>query len=80
MALQYFKVLNAETKQPIDIVYGWDRENVLKKVERNLPDYRKYNNANIVSLVPATDEDLKKASDVARGLINDVYAAAGTAD
>ena len=80
MALQYFKVLNAETKQPIDLVYGWDREAVLKKVERNLPDYRKYNNANIVSLVPATDEDLKKASDAARGLINEVYATAGTAD
>ena len=80
MALQYFKVLNAETKQQIDIVYGWDREDVLKKIERNKADYLEYNNAKILALVPAADEDLKNASDSARNLINHVYTTAGTAD
>ena len=80
MALQYFKVLNAETKQPIDIVYGWDREDVLKKIERKKADYLEYNNAKILALVPATDEELTQAAEAGRKMINHVYATAGTAD
>ena len=80
MALQYFKVLNAETKQQIDIVYGWDREDVLKKIERNKADYLEYNNAKILALVPANDEELAEAAEAGRKLIKEVYGTAGTAD
>lgn len=80
MALQYFKVLNAETKQPIDIVYGWDREDVLKKIEHNMENYRTFNDAEIVALVPATSQDLANYRKMIQPLIDKVYANAGTAD
>ncbi len=56
MALEYYKVLNAETKQQIDLLHGVNRLSVLKKVEHKMNDYRHYNKANIVQLVRADDE------------------------
>lgn len=80
MALQYFKVVNAETKQTIDLLYGFDRLDVLKKVERNMNDYRTFNKAKIVQLVPATGGDLDDYTNALRQQSNNVYEAVGTAD
>lgn len=80
MALQYFKVLNAETKQQIDMVYGWDREDVLKKVERNKADYEKYSKAKSIALIPATDAEISAEAEFRRAARDIVYKTAGTAD
>jgi hypothetical protein len=80
MALQYFKVLNAETKQQIDMIYGWDRLDILKKVEQNMADYRECCKVKTIMLVYATDEDVMAEGAARRTLANEVYATAGTAD